>query len=321
MSDPPSADLVAESPAHKPAEPVAADGPSAMRILFATDGYEHAMAACRLLAALPLPAGSELRVVTVLDAQTWQVPVSLRGAEQKWAEEITRNAEAALAKPGITISRATPRGAPAAEIITAARDFAADLIVVGSEGLRGLSGFMLGSVARNVAQHAGRPALVARALRHGLRKVALAVDESDHAVQAADFTARLPLPSATEIVVVNVTRPYDPFPGLVPSDPAGFRQEVRVVRERLRRSAEALVGRVCARLEAAGKRVCPEIREGDPAAEILKVAAEQQADLIVAGARGVSLIEGLVVGSVADRLLKSGATSVLLVHPESGEAG
>jgi nucleotide-binding universal stress UspA family protein len=91
------------------------------------------------------------------------------------------------------------------------------------------------------------------------------------------------------------------------------------VRERLRRAGEALVEKLCTRLRAAGKNVCSEVREGNAAAEITKLAEECRADLIIAGARGVSLIEGLVVGSVADRLLKSGATSVLLVHRESGE--
>ena len=66
------------------------------------------------------------------------------------------------------------------------------------------------------------------------------------------------------------------------------------------------------------------MREGDPAQEILKLGAEPEpvtsakpeveADLIIAGARGVSLLERLTVGSVADRLLKHAPCSVLLVR-------
>ena len=41
---------------------------------------------------------------------------------------------------------------------------------------------------------------------------------------------------------------------------------------------------------------------GDPATEILALAEERQADLILAGARGASFVEGLLMGSVADRL-------------------
>jgi nucleotide-binding universal stress UspA family protein len=53
---------------------------------------------------------------------------------------------------------------------------------------------------------------------------------------------------------------------------------------------------------------------GDPADEILRLAEEREADLIVAGARGVSFLERLLVGSVADRLLKYADCSVLIVH-------
>jgi len=289
-------------------------GRSALRILFASDGSPHAEAAHQFLKVLELPAGSALRLVTVLDAETWQLPESLRGAEHEWARRIQDHAAAELDREGVEISRATPRGRPAYEVIAAAEEFGADLLVVGSPALTGLEGFLLGSVARNVAKHAGRPALVARAPRNSVRKVVLAVDESQHAAHAADFAARLPLPAAAEILVVNVVRPYDPYPGLVPDDPAGFRREVEAVRRRLRKTAEELVLGARARLESGGKRAASEVREGDPATEILKLAAEQEADLIVAGARGISVIQGLLVGSVADRLLKKAPCSLLIVH-------
>jgi nucleotide-binding universal stress UspA family protein len=56
------------------------------------------------------------------------------------------------------------------------------------------------------------------------------------------------------------------------------------------------------------------VRTGNPATEILELAERRRADLIVAGARGVSLLEGLLVGSVAERLLREARCSVLIVH-------
>ena len=73
-------------------------------------------------------------------------------------------------------------------------------------------------------------------------------------------------------------------------------------------------GEARAVLEAAWEQASAVVRVGDPADEILHLATEQDADLILCGARGVSLIRGLLVGSVADRLLQSAATSVLIVH-------
>jgi nucleotide-binding universal stress UspA family protein len=84
--------------------------------------------------------------------------------------------------------------------------------------------------------------------------------------------------------------------------------------EKARAAAHGLVESACDQLAAAGKVASSEVKEGDPATEILAAAEDQGADLIIAGARGHSFIEGLLVGSVADRLLKRASCSVLLVR-------
>jgi nucleotide-binding universal stress UspA family protein len=191
---------------------------------------------------------------------------------------------------------------------------------VGSQGLSGVSRFLLGSVSNNVARHAGCPVLIGRTPQHSLRQVVLAVDESEHAAQAAAFLARLPLPVEAEIIVVQVVRPFVPYGGIVPTDPAYVLQLEAQVRAQRLEEAEKRVGAVQEQLQAAGRHAATAVRVGDPAAAILDLAAERRADLIVAGARGVSLIKNLIVGSVADQLLKSATCSVLLVHaPQRAE--
>ena len=58
----------------------------------------------------------------------------------------------------------TPQGEPGEEIVTAARDWAADLIVIGSHGRHGLTRALVGSVAESVMRHAPCPVLVVRGL-------------------------------------------------------------------------------------------------------------------------------------------------------------
>jgi nucleotide-binding universal stress UspA family protein len=299
--------------------------PAASRtVLFATDGSRDAAGAQQLLQSLPLPLGSRIHIVSVvidwtpapvafgeMPAPDW---LAIREQEVQRAEEVVRAAAAFLAREGLSLTSGVLHGEPAHQILGAAEDLPADLIVVGTAGLTGLEGFVLGSVARNVAKHAGCPVLVGRAPRHGLRRVVVAVDESEHAAHAAEFAGRLPLPAETAFTVTHVVRPYGPYPGLVPSDPAGFQAEVEEVRRRHRHHAEEFVAGTARKLEPSGRRVTTVVREGDPAGEVLKLAEEQEADLIVAGARGVSLIQGLFVGSVADRLLKAARCSVLLVR-------
>ncbi len=56
------------------------------------------------------------------------------------------------------------------------------------------------------------------------------------------------------------------------------------------------------------------IEEGDPYREISSFSLEHNADLIVIGARGLSSLKGMLIGSVSDAVLKSSPCPVLMVH-------
>jgi nucleotide-binding universal stress UspA family protein len=285
------------------------------RILFATDGSQEAEAAARFLRQLLLPPASAIEVLTVVDAAGWpETPVWYLESGHKWASETVKEARAHLLRKDVDVSTAVRVGARGHEIIHAAEEFEADLLALAAHELSRLEEFWLGSITRNVARHAGCPVLIAREPVHHLERIVLAVDESEHSSQAADFVARLPLPVNTEIAVLHVIRPYHPFPGLTPSDLSGFQREVETVRRKRLQAGEALVEQVARRLEAAGKRVTTSVQAGDPATEVLKQVTVQNADLVVMGARGVSLLRGLVIGSVADRLLENAPCSVILVR-------
>jgi nucleotide-binding universal stress UspA family protein len=286
-----------------------------IRILFATDGSEEADDAGRFIRRLPLPPGSAIRVVSVVDAMGWpETPAWYLESGREWGLKTVEQARAALSREDVEVSAALRYGARAAEIIQAADEFNADVLALASQRLSRLEAFWLGAITRGVARHAHCPVLVARDLERPLRRVVLAVDESAHSRAAADFMARFPLPAEAEVEVVNVVRPYQPFPGLVPSDPTGFQREVEEVRRRLYAAGSELVEQLSRRIAGAGKQVTTSVREGDPAEEVLRLGEEREADLIVAGARGVSMIRGLLMGSVADRLLESAGCSLLLVR-------
>lgn len=284
-----------------------------MKILFATDGSEPAGGAVQFLAALPLPRGTAIHALTVADSLTSWDPEWVRASQEDQAMQLLKQAADALSREGVTVTPVIGGGQAAREILRVADEFDADLIVVGSHGFTGLAGFVLGSVARNVAHHARRPVLVARAPEPPLQRVVLAVDESEHAANAADFTASFPLPADAEILVTHVVRPLRRRPGAAHVSPEDCERLEHRLRHDRHSAAQELVERVAGPLR---KRwhVIPLVREGDPAAQILALADETQANLVIAGARGVSLLEGMTVGSVADRLLKHADCSVLVVH-------
>jgi len=283
-----------------------------MHVLLATDGSEPARAAEDFVRLLPLPTLSRLEVMSVFDTPAYDVPDTLRLADLEWHDRLVQEAEARLRREGVRSGHHVARGAPGGEIVAAAEALWPDLIVVGSHGRTGLARLLLGSVAENVARHAGCPVLVARAAQNSLRRVVLAVDGSEHSRDAVRFAGRLPLPAETEVTVCHVIQPYLPVTG--PEFVPYLEEPVAEVRGRQFQEAEKLVRGTAKQFQEWGKRVRTIVREGDPAHEILSVASEQKADLVIAGARGISALEALLVGSVADRLLRTARCSVLLAR-------
>jgi nucleotide-binding universal stress UspA family protein len=125
-------------------------GSSIERVLLADDGSAGARAAAALL-AWPVFARSQVRVVTVSET----------GAH---ATEVTpaRSAAEGLTAAGRAHEIDIRSGDPAQEIVRAASDWKADLIVMGSRGRTGLARLLLGSVARKVVGHAPCSVLIKR---------------------------------------------------------------------------------------------------------------------------------------------------------------
>jgi nucleotide-binding universal stress UspA family protein len=64
----------------------------------------------------------------------------------------------------------------------------------------------------------------------------------------------------------------------------------------------------------AGFTAEPIYKIGDPAEEIMKVAAKQHADMIVMGAKGLSAIDRILLGSVSTRVVQYANCPVLVVR-------
>lgn len=298
-----------------------------MRVLMATDGSDAATEAMTFLTTLPLPKDTEVRLIAVVAIPTpimGSYPDAVPAAIDAYAQVLdvereacaraTERATETLAAQEYAVSCQIREGDPAHEILEEADAFEADLLVLGSRGMTGVEEFFLGSVARNVAKHCQRPVLLARTPQNGIRSVVFATDGSEQSRHAATYLANLPLPEGAVVTAVHVVRPQNPFPGILPTDP----QEFHAAAEAVRRNQESIGERHLAGaetiLKTGGKQTAQQLRVGDPAEEILAAAKETGADLVVAGARGVSLIKGLLVGSVAERLLRQTKGSVLLVH-------
>ena len=168
-----SVEIVRPSPSGKPASY------HAIKILLATDGSEFSNAAAKSVARRPWPAGSQIRILSVEDPPVFQytgdasslspvypasLPQELLDNACKRAKEAVETARkifmAAALKP--LENKTAPIGNVRVLILDLAKEWEADLIVVGSHGRRGLDRLIMGSVSESVAIYAHCSVVVVR---------------------------------------------------------------------------------------------------------------------------------------------------------------
>jgi nucleotide-binding universal stress UspA family protein len=130
----------------------------------------------------------------------------------------------------------------------------------------------------------------------------------DHAAALARwYDSRLTLLYVHPAMTVATLTPGAPMlPGAILSPEDGAQ-----IRHNLEEFARAEIG--------SGLPLECVFREGDPAATIVEMAAEEDVDLVVLGTHGRSGFERLAMGSVAEKVLRRAACPVLTVPPRAGD--
>jgi nucleotide-binding universal stress UspA family protein len=203
---------------------------------------------------------------------------------------------------GFDVETHVVRGTPYRRINGIAETVRADLSVVGSRGQSPLKNRVIGSTARNLARTTVVPLLVNRVERasddpevlreHLFQRVLFATDFSEHAGRAFDAFSYL-RHTTEEATLVHVQSPKDES-----GDDA---------HDHLAERASTL--------EDWGIETRIEVRQGDPADEILAVEAAVNPSTVLVGAKGRSRIRRLLLGSVSEELVAQAQGNVFLVPP------
>ena len=287
-----------------------------MKVLVAIDGSKFGRWGLEWIAHMPFAAPPQITALHVVDVAALRAPFMVQpvmaGNERYIREEIQRLEERAkktvaeartvLASLNIKGKVVKEQGAVAVSILKRApkRD---GLVVVGSRGLDALDRFMLGSVSTHVTTHAPCSVLVVKEDARMLNRVVFATDGSKSSEKALDFLLKRLRPNvlgqnggqtAIEVDVVHIM-PFLKYP-------------------EIKQAGVKLVEQTANKLIKGGFVVDEAFRLGKPAEEILKVATQKKADLIVTGAKGMGAVARFLLGSVSTKLVQHSSCSVLVVR-------
>lgn len=149
--------------------------------------------------------------------------------------------------------------------------------------------------------------------------ILIATDGSEDAGNALNFLLRFPLPRKSKMTVLSVV---DDIP-LLPAELDALNEvqveSLQLANQRLKQEAEELVTRESMRLREDGWPSDSMVRNGNPVNEVLRVAEEIDADLIVMGSHGVGMARRFLLGSVSERVLEHAHCSVMIVKSEAGK--
>lgn len=196
-----------------------------------------------------------------------------------------------------------------------------DFVVMTTHGRGPMSRFWLGSVADHLMRVLHLPILLVRPAVEAappptIKRILLALDGSPFSEQAIAATTMLGRPFKAEYALMMVVEPPLPI-----ADPSGLMivpTSANTEKELEAAAAKYLDG-VAARLRKEGLIVTTHPTDGPAAASTIIAQADAlKADLIALASHGAGGFERLVVGSVADKVIRGSTHPTLVVRPPKG---
>lgn len=141
------------------------------------------------------------------------------------------------------------------------------------------------------------------------KKILVPTDGSEFALKAEHIALELAKLMESEIIAVSIIE--NSFVNGLPLD-----SEVFELNEILKEDSQKNIDDFedMDKKEHFDIKITSVIREGSPAKEILKVAEEEDVDLIIIGSSGKSKFDKFLMGSVADKVSKHASCSVMVIH-------
>lgn len=210
------------------------------------------------------------------------------------------------------------------ELLATIKDEGISLVVMGAHGRNVLDRLLLGSLTERMLRKLPVPILTVSHLNPAkelhnvgpvpLNEILYATDLSESADVGLKFCTELARGTGAHLTVLHVyTAAEDMYWGAE----AGYLPEQL---ETLREDSLERLWTAIRREPAEGVNITPMMTDGDPSHEILRVAKERDADLIVMDIRRKTMVERALLGSTAERVIRLSHVPVLSVPDPANEA-
>lgn len=292
------------------------------RILAATDFSEGARAASERAALLCAESGAALHLLHIANLPAVDAVLSRFGAESRTLHEaLMKNAGSSLAdagagvseRHGVAVEMDVRLGTVAQEVLAAAEELSAEMIVLGARSDHWVKDALFGATAERIIGRTTRPVLAVQNWPEGAyRQVLVPIDFSDYSRWALRL-ARQVAPQAQITLLHAFEFPYEGklrFAGAPDWEIADYLIEAR-------HRALTDLNEVMADSGVASSSIAQNAVHGPAAKSILDHAAEHAIDLIVMGKHGRSRLDELFLGSVTRRVLTVAECDVLVASYQS----
>jgi nucleotide-binding universal stress UspA family protein len=312
-----------------------------MKILIGYDGSEHSDAALEDLKRAGLPTDVEAMVASVgnllmnsssIQESVAQALTSRRVSSalkqaQTHAEQVLKEARESAAQGEDRVKALFPEwrvrseiftGTPAWELIDAASNFNADLIVVGSQGRGAIGRFFIGSVSKRISTDARCSVRVARSSlpknEGEPTRIVIGVDGSPAAEEAIYAVGQRVWQAGTEVrlVAVDDATPPARIAARLPQAAGMINSYFQTRKERL----SSMLDWASKELSHIGLKTTVLMEKGDPKSVLLDESRKWNADCIFVGTRDFkSGFERFRLGSVSTAIVTNAHCTVEIVRP------
>jgi nucleotide-binding universal stress UspA family protein len=294
-------------------------------VLVPYDGSEPARAALTLAIALAR-RGAALAIVTIVDetpvmAQSATTlvafdPTPLMDALDSEGHALLDDAKAQCQAANVTPVVEIVHDRPVAGIIAAITAHACDLVIMGTHARTGVARTFLGSTTEGVLRMSSIPVLTVRSAGRiqpaPFGTALVAVDDSEPADAALAVGTMLASTAGTHIVACHVLETAHLYNNAIAYgfDPGPLAEEMRS-------ESSAILKRALARAALAPDTPVAMV-DGDAVEAVLAAADERHVDVIVVGTHGRRGLRRLILGSVAEHIVRSSPIPVLVVPQSAG---